>query len=416
MKNSFVHSLCRKSLSEFKITCQMGICCSLFCLGNIVFSTQAYGQKAAKSVPASSISFKKYTLTDEFIAEGVAVGDVNKDGKTDVLAGAFWFEAPGWKKHELAQPEKFYYDKGYSNAFISQTMDVNMDGWMDFVRIGFPGREVQWFENPQNKTGHWKVHVIDTALGNESAGFYDIDRDGKLDILGGNSVLGQMTWFKPPVSKKNGQWQKFPISAEKSPGSEPFSHGIGFGDINKDGRSDVLIRQGWWQAPQDARKPNWTFHAANFGEDCAQMYAYDFDQDGDQDVVSSSAHRLGIWWYEQTKDEQSMVQWNRHIISEQFAQTHGLALADVNSDGYPDLITGKRYFAHLGKDPGELEPPVIYWFELKPGKNPTWLPHQIDDASGVGVHVQAEDITRDGLVDIIIANKKGVFVFTQQRK
>ncbi|MDB5262117.1 MAG: hypothetical protein JWQ14_1398, partial [Adhaeribacter sp.] len=109
-------------------------------------------------------------------------------------------------------------------------------------------------------------------------------------------------------------------------------------------------------------------------------------------------------------------QWNRHLISDKFTQTHGLALVDINSDGHPDLVTGKRYFAHMGKDSGEYDSPVLYWFALKPGKNPVWQSHLIDDNSGAGVHVVTEDITHDGLIDIIIANKKGVFVFKQERK
>ncbi|WP_247236554.1 VCBS repeat-containing protein [Telluribacter sp. SYSU D00476] len=377
-----------------------------------------YAQKAAKPKPAAStgISFRKMVLHDEFIAEGVAVGDVNRDGKIDVMAGAYWFEAPDWKKHELTRPQKFEYDKGYSDAFVSQSMDVNLDGWVDFVRVGFPGKEAQWFENPKNKEGHWKVHPIHTSVGNESAGFFDVDGDGRLDLLGGNSSVRQMNWFRAPVTKGETGWKQYTISKENTPGSEPFSHGLGLGDINKDGRPDVLIKDGWWEAPKDRLQPDWTFHPAKLGEASAQMYAYDFDGDGDQDVVSSSAHALGIWWHEQIQTETGGAQWKTHLISDQFTQTHGLALVDINSDGHPDLVTGKRYFAHMGKDPGEYEPPVLYWFEFKPGKNPTWVPHLIDDSSGVGVHVVAEDITKDGLIDIVIANKKGVFVFVQERK
>ena len=388
---------------------------SLFYLLSVNTGCRTVAQNRAGEGGSKKIGFTKQTLTQEFIAEGVAVGDVNKDGLVDVLAGAYWFEAPDWRAHEIMKPEKFFYDKGYSDAFISQTMDVNFDGWIDFLRIGFPGKEAFWFENPQGKSGHWKKHLIHDAVGNESAGFFDIDGDGRLDLLGGNASKKQMTWFKAPASPGNLEWQAFTISEEGAVGSEPFSHGLGMGDINLDGRQDVIITKGWWEAPMDRRQPGWIFHEANLGQASSQMYAYDFDADGDQDVVSSSAHGLGIWWHEQVKDEQGRGQWVTHLISDAFSQTHGLALTDINKDGLPDLVTGMRYFAHMGRDPGELKPPVIYWFEFKRGAKPAWVPHLIDDASGVGVEVLVKDITGDGLKDIIIANKKGVFVFKQNK-
>src|SRR5690606_22723603 len=163
MKNSqfllsFKRLIHRMDSSVIHLTC--------FLILTVGFMVQCKSQLSGSTeVAGDKISFKKQVLLEEFIAEGVAVGDVNQDGLIDVMAGAYWFEAPNWEKHEIEIPQKFEYDKGYSNAFISQGMDVNRDGWIDFVRIGFPGEEVQWFENPKNQKGHWKVHLIHKTLG-----------------------------------------------------------------------------------------------------------------------------------------------------------------------------------------------------------------------------------------------------------
>src|SRR5690606_1426597 len=113
--------------------------------------------------------------------------------------------------------------------------------------------------------------------------------------------------------------------------------------------------------------------------------------------------------------KQGNINFKTHEIDKSFSQTHGVALVDLNKDGHMDFITGKRYFAHNGNDPGEFEPAVICWFEFKPGKNPTWIKHVIDEDSGVGLHVTVEDINNDGLLDIVTGNKKGVRIFTQQK-
>ncbi len=144
------------------------------------------------------------------------------------------------------------------------------------------------------------------------------------------------------------------------------------------------------------------------------MFVYDLDEDGDQDVISSSAHKYGIWWYEQKQDAPGNTNWVTHEISKSFSQTHALAFKDMNADGHPDLITGKRYFAHNnGQDPGSFEPAVLYWFQFVPGKDPHWIPHEIDNNSGIGNSFGVSDINKDGLPDIITSNKKGVFFFEQ---
>ena len=135
--------------------------------------------------------------------------------------------------------------------------------------------------------------------------------------------------------------------------------------------------------------------------------------EGGKGLVSASAHRYGIWWHEPTKIDSV---WIHHVIFSGVSETHGMAMADINGDGHPDLVTGKRYFAHNGNDPGAFEPSVLYWFEYIPGRSPKWIPHLIDSNSGVGLQVIVKDINQDGLPDIIVANKKGVFIFERVKQ
>ena len=363
------------------------------------------------------VRFKKHVLTNEFVSEGVAAGDLDRDGKIDVVAGTYWFKAPEWTRHEIAPSRAFDGAKEYSESFINVATDVNGDEWADVIIIDFPGKLAHWYENPQNKPGHWKKHLMhETVLvGNESPAFVDMNNDGRIDLLCADSKEKQIVWLEAPSFPEDTTWTKFTISEKNAPGTDRFSHGMGYGDINKDGRNDVFVKQGWWESPADPAQPDWTFHPAPFGEDCSQMHAMDVNGDGLNDVISASAHRYGIWWYEQKKGADSNSTWSQHEISKAFSQSHSTFLTDVNRDGHKDLISGKRFFAHndSDKDPGTREPAVLYWFEHQPGRAPYFVPHEIDNNSGSGLNIAAQDITGDGKLDIVISNKKGVFVFEQ---
>jgi hypothetical protein len=357
----------------------------------------------------SAVKFKKHIINSKFVSEGVAVGDVNNDGKTDILAGNYWFEFPSWNQH-LLHADTTNPVPGYSTTFLNFCMDVNNDGWNDLIRFDQPGGVCVWYQNSKNKKVLWQKHNILNTAGIESPAFVDVDGNGRMDLICNDVTAKQVIWLKSPTAKNNTIWQRYIINHDSLRGTDRYTHGLGWNDINKDGRNDVIIKTGWWECPVDVKTSDWKFHSADFGEDCANMFAYDADADGDKDIISSSAHNYGIWWHEQKQDINGTIFWVTHEISQLFSQSHSLAFEDINGDGHPDLITGKRYLAHHdGKDPGSYEPAVLYWFEYVPGINPRWIPHEIDSNSGIGNNFVVKDINGDKLTDIIISNKKGIF-------
>lgn len=377
-------------------------CSSLF--------TQLYGQPELPK--PSVIKFKKHVISTRFVSEGIATGDVNKDGLVDLLAGNYWFEAPSWKSH-LIHADTLNPVPSYSTSFINFSLDVNTDGWVDLIRFDQPGAACVWYENPKNKIKGWQSHIILATAGIESPAFEDVDGDGKMDIICNDVLAKKVVWLKSPVMKGDTIWQRFIISNDSLLATHRYTHGLGWGDVNKDGSHDVIIKSGWWESPSDKKESDWKFHPADLGEDCANMFAYDVDKDGDADIMSSSAHKYGIWWYEQLTNEKGTIGWATHLISKLFSQSHALAMADINKDGNPDLITGKRFQAHVKGDPGTEDPSVLYWFEFIPGKNPQWIPHEIDADSGIGCCFVVTDMNNDQRPDILVSNKKGVFYFEQ---
>jgi hypothetical protein len=406
------------------------------------FATASAESRADTSDSADGITWKKTAVDRVFRSEGVAIADVNRDGKMDILAGDVWYEAPDWKMHEIRKPGN-YGDgsgpgrEGYSRSFACWAADINNDGWPDLIVIGWPGDPCHWYENPQGKPGHWKEHVIWHSACNETPQFVDLFGNGKpVLVMGtqpaGQENQGQMCWFKPGKDVSQ-LWEMHPISEPSSPGKEVpgtqrFSHGLGIGDVNADGRLDVICTRGWWEQPEkDDGKP-WKFHPANLGDACADMHAYDMDGDGRPDILSSSAHAYGIWWHQQRPGKNGEATFLGHDLFPSakkgtvpfslFSQTHALHFVDINGDGLKDLVTGKRWWAHGPKgDADPNDPPVLYWFEAKRSKDgmKTFVPHQIDNDSGIGTQFVVDDMNGDKLPDIVIANKKGVFIFEQVR-
>ncbi len=359
---------------------------------------------------AKEVAFKKTVLDTRFVAEGVAVADVNRDGKLDIVAGNVWYEAPHWTPHEIAPVRQIDPAHGYSNCFLSWAVDLNHDGWPDQIVIGMPGEKAVWRENPKGKDEPWREHPIWRSACNESPFFGDLFGNGKPVLVMGYDD-DYLAWFEP-AADPYGEWICHNVSELKGAGSQRYTHGLGVGDINRDGRNEIITKDGYYVSPGDSRAGPWRFVKADLGSDCAQMRVYDVNKDGLPDVVSSSAHSRGVWWYEQRKDG-----FVKHTIDETISESHSLVMADINRDGVMDFVTGKRFWAHPpGVDVGSDEPAWLVWYELKRGSTGVeWVRHVIDTDSGVGTQFVVADVNLDGLLDIVVSNKKGVFLFEQLR-
>jgi hypothetical protein len=392
-------------------------------------------------------TFKRIQLSDQFWSEGATFGDLNRDGVNDIVSGPWWWEGPEFKKRHEYYPATTTFklklgpmtevdvpgfegtlgkENKYSDNFFAWVLDFDKDGWNDILIIGFPGKDTSWFENPKGKAGHWVRHRVFDQTDNESPTFADLTGDGKPELV--CITRGQYGYAAPDWSNPSKPWTFHPISPNNKYGN--FTHGMGIGDVNGDGRTDLLEKNGWWEQPASlAGDPVWTFHKQPMGAGGSQMHAYDVNGDGLNDIVTAlAAHEFGLAWYEQYR-EGAAIRFREHILMNRtpqdnpygvkFSEIHAIELVDMDGDGLKDIVTGKRFWSH-GRtgDPDRNDAAVLYWFKLaRPGgKGVDFIPYLIDSESGVGTQVVAGDINGDGLPDIVVGNKRGTFVHLHEKK
>jgi hypothetical protein len=372
------------------------------------------------------IPFQSHTI-DLGASETAAVADINRDGRLDIVSGENWYEAPSWTKHRFRD---LNFIQQYIDDFSDLPVDLDGDGYPDIVSVSWFAKRIAWWKNPGRARGEgrWKDTEIHAGFNIEFAVLADMDNDGKA-----NEILAQengtpQAWYEV----KNGAFAAHPVS------DRSYGHGIGAGDINKDGRTDILTPRGWLEAPGDARSAHWTFHpdweTTNVTSPAAGaqahtspadpqvtalgfMHVADVNGDGRNDVIAGAGHDYGVFWFEHT----DTGPWVRWTVDNAWSQAHASTLVDLNGDGRMDLVTGKRFMAHNGGDPGEREPLGVYWYEYRPGpgtRGVEWVRHVIEYGGrvGGGMQLPVVDIDADGDLDIVCGGKSGLFLIERLSK
>ena len=382
-----------------------------------------------RHIPKEVVSdqFDVQQISDYYYSWGADAADFNQDGDMDIVAGPYIYFGPDFTSFKEIYPAVAV---GPSKEFTSINHqfghDVNQDGWPDVI-TGWTNPTV--YINPGKASRRWYSYNPIGRTQSETTLFTDIDGDDipELVYASGN----QYRYAKP--DSKNETWKEYNVSEV----GYALSHGIGTGDINGDGRTDILGATGWWEQPEMlSEDKTWTYHPVAFGRyknratgvGGSVMAVFDANGDGNNDVISSlNAHGFGLAWFEQVRDADGSITFERHMISDDysyenvggvtFSQAHAANFADLDNDGITDFIIGKRAFTHLDNmyDPDSYGPPVLYWYRTvrnagAPG-GANFEPELIHNRSGAGSQITQVDLNDDGNVDIITSNNRGTFIF-----
>ena len=333
-------------------------------------------------------------------SEAVAVLDVDGDGRLDVTSGAFWYRAPEWDKTG-------YRDVRVRGELVDNcaefAFDVNGDGLLDIITAAFSPDGIFYYQNPGRGRAPWKKVLIAESRRTESILLEDLDGDGKPDILPCHMDKQPGWWLR----NQGGGFERLEL------GPMSTGSGCGVGDVDGDGLTDILGVYGWYRQV-NAAQSRWEYHADwDLFEAGIAMAIFDVNGDGLTDVIHSKGHNYGLYWMEQKKDGAGRRSWVNHVIDDSFSCVHTMKLVDLDGDGRPEILAGKRYRPHNEKDPGAFEPLAIFYYTIEPGRQPKFTRHPVayNSIAGAGMQFVVIDLDGDSDLDIVVGGKTGQYWF-----
>jgi hypothetical protein len=402
--------------------------------GEVRFKQVEIKDLGRRVLPDEEVSsrFRMQRINDFYYGWSASAADINHDGILDIVSGPFYYLGPDFKvSREIYLSKTSDVSSQLTPAMVNFAYDYTGDGWPD-VLISH-GRAMSLYVNPRGELRRWDKYDVLPTISSEIAVFKDIDGDGKPDaaFVGGGAVC----WASPDPANPTAAWIVHKVS--KDGYFVAAQHGLGAGDINGDGRMDIVSPQGWWeQPPKGTPEGPWPYHPIALGRwpraggsvGGAEMGIYDVNGDGLNDIVTSlEAHGWGLAWFEQKRNAGGDISFVEHMIMDDystrnpgnvtFSELHGATVADVDGDGIPDFIVGKRVYSHQESytDPDPYGPGVLYWFRtVRNSKAPggaEFIPELIHNRSGAGSTVLAVDLNKDHAMDIVTSTNRGTFIF-----
>jgi hypothetical protein len=370
----------------------------------------------------SDVKFnKKFLFAGPY--EEAAVVDINKDGKLDIVYGPYWLEAPNWVAHAY-RPNHLSSDFIRTNSAFPY--DLDGDGWTDIINGGWNEDGIYWYKNPGKSAAEsgkpwdvhekWKPHLLSKTRGTmEMFAMHDFNADGMPELYSANYKKNEPLEVWRFKKSNDSQWTLEPFVL----GQEGGGHGFAFGDVNNDGREDVLCEIGWYERPAgDPFARSWRLHKETALPHPSCPFAVkDVNKDGRLDIIFGRGHAFGLyWWQQEAPSEDGTTNWKKHTIDDSWSQAHCLEFADFDGDGAEDLLAGKCIWAHNTGDPGVNDPPVVYYYtwDQAAGK---FNRHTIADEKegiSIGRQIAVTDVNGDGKLDIVAPSKLGLWLLTNE--